>query len=96
MSEIYHLAPAARWNTWPGGESYLPDDYINDGFIHCTAGDELMLRVANHYYQATPGEYVLLVLETDLLTSELRWEAPAMGWRRSSHTSMGQSIAMRS
>ena len=79
MSEIFHLAPAERWEAWSSTAEYLPEEYGKDSFIHCTAGDELMLRVANHFYRNTPGAYVLLVLETERLTSELRWEAPGDG-----------------
>lgn len=79
MPTVYHLAPAERWNTWPQNTPYLPAEYERDGFIHCTAGDDLMLRVANQYYRATPGEFVLLVIDTDRLSSPLRWEQPPDG-----------------
>jgi|HigsolmetaAR202D_1030399.scaffolds.fasta_scaffold51145_2 uncharacterized protein (DUF952 family) len=74
MATIYHLAPAERWRTWPSNEPYLPAEFPNDGFVHCTAGDELMLRVANTFYRTTPGDYVLLVIDTERLTSPLKWE----------------------
>jgi uncharacterized protein (DUF952 family) len=74
MTMIYHLAPAERWHTWPAHEPYLPSEYEQDGFIHCTAGDELMLRVANRFYRGAEGGFVLLVIDPKRLTSELRWE----------------------
>lgn len=77
MSLIYHLAPASRWSSWPKGEPYLPADYEREGFIHCTSGDELMLKVANEFYRTVPGDFVLLVLDTDKLKnppSEVKWE----------------------
>jgi uncharacterized protein (DUF952 family) len=76
MNTIYHLAPAARWQNWPTGAPYLPAEYEADGFIHCTAGDELMLRVANTFYRAAPGDFALLVIDTARLTSPLKWEEP--------------------
>ena len=76
MPIVYHLAPAERWNAWPQNRPYLPSEYERDGFIHCTAGDDLMLRVANQYYRATPGDFVLLVIDTDTLSSPVRWEQP--------------------
>ena len=48
MNQIYHLAPAARWREWPSGEPYLPAEYADDGFVHCTAGGELMVQAAVH------------------------------------------------
>jgi uncharacterized protein (DUF952 family) len=77
MSSIYHLAPAERWRDWPTERPYLPAEYAADGFIHCTAGDELMLRVANRFYRDAPGEFVLLVIDAARLSAPLRWEAPA-------------------
>lgn len=74
---IYHLAPAARWNTWPAGAAYTPAEFDADGFVHCTAGDALMLAVANHFYRAEPGDFVLLVIDETRLHAPLRWETPA-------------------
>lgn len=77
MSVIYHLAPAARWSDWPAGEPYLPAEYAADGFVHCTAGDELMVRVANRFYRELSGDFVVLVLDTERLEAPVKWEAPA-------------------
>ncbi len=76
MSQIYHLVPAERWRSWPAGEAYLPAEYEQDGFVHCTKGDELMLQVANRFYRDVPGDFLLLVLDTARLTSPLTWEQP--------------------
>lgn len=79
MSLIYHMVPALRWQTWPSDTPYLPAEYANDGFVHCTAGDELMIKVANRFYTGVSGEFQLLVIDTDRLTSDLKWEAPTPG-----------------
>jgi uncharacterized protein (DUF952 family) len=74
MQHIYHLAPAGRWRGGPGDQPYLPAEYDADGFIHCTAGDNLMLAVANRFYRAAPGDFVLLVIDPARLTTPLKWE----------------------
>jgi uncharacterized protein (DUF952 family) len=74
MGHIYHLAPAARWHAWPPDEPYLPAEYEADGFIHCSAGDALMIAVANRFYRTTQGEFVLLVIDPAQLTAPLKWE----------------------
>jgi uncharacterized protein (DUF952 family) len=71
---IYHLAPADRWNNWPLDTDYLPAEFDADGFVHCTAGDDLMLRVANTFYRQVAEPFVLLVIDTDLLKAPLKWE----------------------
>ncbi len=75
MEYIYHLAPADRWHAWHNDQPYLPAEYHTDGFIHCTAGDALMIAVANRFYRATAGAYVLLVIDPAGLTAPLKWEA---------------------
>lgn len=79
MTHIYHMILTTRWQQWPVGQAYLPLEYANDGFIHCTAGDELMVKVANRFYQAVPGDFRVLVIDTTRLTSPLVWEAPTPG-----------------
>lgn len=77
MRIIYHLAPAERWQRWADGAGYLPAEYDADGFVHCTAGEELMLQVANRYYRSIPGDFVVLAIDPARLSSPLRWERPA-------------------
>lgn len=77
MNVIYHLAPADRWRAWPPGAPYVPAEYDADGFVHCTAGADLMLQVANRFYRHVPGAWVLLVIDPARLTAPLRWERPA-------------------
>jgi uncharacterized protein (DUF952 family) len=79
MQHIYHLAPAARWRGWPDTLPYLPAEYDADGFVHCTAGDDLMLRVANAFYRSAPGDFVLLTIDPAHLTAPLRWEQSTDG-----------------
>jgi uncharacterized protein (DUF952 family) len=73
---ILHLAPEADWRAIPEGAAYAPDSLRTEGFVHCTAGEELLLRVANTFYAAIPGAYVVLDVDETRLTSEVRWEAP--------------------
>lgn len=71
---IYHVAPAERWHSWPTHTPYQPAEYAADGFVHCTAGEELMLAVANRYYREVSGPFVLLTLDVARLDAPLRWE----------------------
>jgi len=71
---IYHLAPAERWQSWPPQTPYLPAEYDADGFVHCTAGQELLIAVANNYYRQIPGAFVVLTLVVERLDAPLRWE----------------------
>ena len=74
---VLHLMPVDSWRAWMAGGSYQPASLATEGFVHCTAGDDLMLSVANRFYAGADGEWVAVALETDRLTGEVRWEAPA-------------------
>jgi uncharacterized protein (DUF952 family) len=77
LEPIFHLAPAERWRSWPHDHPYLPAEYDADGFVHRTAGAELMLRVANRFYREVPGDFVVLAIDPERLAAPLRWEQPA-------------------
>lgn len=76
MDVIYHLAPAQRWYDWPADLPYVPADYDAEGFVHCTAGDDVLLQVANRFYQAAPGDFVVLSIDPERLCAPLVWEPP--------------------
>lgn len=73
---IYHMAPAERWAAWPTSAPYPPAEFEHDGFIHCTAGDDILLLVANRFYREVPGDFVLLVIDERDVQAPLRWEYP--------------------
>jgi len=66
-----HLCPAAVWNAQRNSVAYLPEAYAQDGFIHCTDGDEELLAVGNRYYLEDPREFV--VLSVDLTANGEHW-----------------------
>ncbi len=74
---VLHLMPAPWWRAWMAGDHYEPESLVAEGFVHCTAGDDLMLQVANRFYAGTGDELVAVALDTERLTSALRWEAAA-------------------
>jgi uncharacterized protein (DUF952 family) len=75
-SLIYHLVPAVEYHAQPFERPYEPATLASEGFIHCTAGLELLIQVANDFYATLAGE--LLVLEIDLgrLAAPLKFEPP--------------------
>ncbi len=73
---ILHLAPEAAWRALGEGEAYVPASLATEGYVHCTAGEDVLLRVANAFYAGEPGPFVVLCVDEGRLTSEVRWEAP--------------------
>ena len=76
MSHILHLAPAEYFQAIPPDTPYLPIDYERDGFVHCTQGAGLLLRVANAFYKDMPGDFVVLVIDEDRLAAPVKYEPP--------------------
>ena len=77
VGHVHHLVPAAEYRARPAGEPYLPSRFHEDGFIHCTIGPEILLHIANQFFRATPGEFLVLVIAPARLTSELKYEPPS-------------------
>ena len=71
-----HLTPKEVWERQSGDSEYLPEAYEADGFIHCTDGDVNLLHVANLFYRLDAREFVVLTIDVDRLTSEVRYEDP--------------------
>ncbi|MBN2387002.1 MAG: DUF952 domain-containing protein [Anaerolineales bacterium] len=71
---ILHITSWAGWAAARSEGEYRADSLADEGFIHCSTRAQV-IRVANLWY---PGqaELVLLVIEPDRLTAELKWEPP--------------------
>jgi uncharacterized protein (DUF952 family) len=69
--KIYHIVLEKNWQP---GQPYRAESLSREGFIHLSRIDQV-LGVANAFYTGQRG-LVLLEVDVDRLTSELRWEAP--------------------
>lgn len=76
---ILHLVSRAEWNSKPVNQPYVPDTFNQDGFIHCTQGDELLLDVANRLYRGIPGTFLVLNIDETKVTAPIKWESPTDG-----------------
>jgi uncharacterized protein (DUF952 family) len=75
MALIFHIVDLAAWDEARSIGLYEPPSLHTEGFIHFSTADQV-LRVADNFYRSQPG-LGLLVVDTDRLTSPLKWEAPA-------------------
>ncbi len=71
-----HLVPEAVWDARDAAAPYLPAAYPDDGFVHCTDGDELMVDVANRFYRDDPRPFLLLTLDLERTGSPWRFDDP--------------------
>jgi uncharacterized protein (DUF952 family) len=69
---ILHLTFRTDWQTALEAGSYQADSLSSEGFIHCSKPEQVE-RVANAYYHGKDG-LVLLVIDPQKVTPEIRWE----------------------
>ena len=79
MSTIYHITTAAAWAAARAAGAYSPDSLASEGFIHFSTREQL-LWVADRFYRGEPG-LLLLAVDTERLTAELRYEESEPGMR---------------
>jgi uncharacterized protein (DUF952 family) len=75
-----HLLPAAAWEAWradpDAAARYEPPGFAEEGFVHCTDGDEAMLAVANRFHAGNPQPFVVLDLDLALVGAPWRYDDP--------------------
>jgi uncharacterized protein (DUF952 family) len=69
-----HLVPEPVWEARDPATPYLPAAYAEDGFVHCTDGDDEMVVVANRFYAADPRPFLLLTLDLERTGSPWRFD----------------------
>jgi uncharacterized protein (DUF952 family) len=72
----YHLTPRVVWESQSAGPYFRPEAYEQDGFIHCTDGEEQVVRVANAFYVGDSREHVVLVIDITRIRAEVKYEDP--------------------
>jgi uncharacterized protein (DUF952 family) len=72
-----HLVPEAVWLAHDPSLPYAPAAYADEGFVHCTDGDEEMVAVANRFYRDDPRPFLLLTIDLERAGSPWRFDDPA-------------------
>lgn len=74
MSLVPHLTELSRWTA--GGD--IEAASLNtEGYLHASPDEATMLAVANAFYADPAEPLVVLVVDTDLVDAEVRWESAA-------------------
>jgi uncharacterized protein (DUF952 family) len=76
---IYHLVPIDYWEAQPADRWYAPADFVREGFIHCTRGEEQLAIVANRYYRNDRRTWHVLVIDETALRAKVKYEPGADG-----------------
>ncbi len=73
---IYHLTPASFYHRQPENQPYQSEDLAREGFIHCTAGMIILIKVANTYFVDLQDSLLALEIDPTRLTAPLVFEPP--------------------
>ena len=70
----HHLVPEPVWRERGGAETYEPERFAEEGFVHTTIGEATLIEVANRYYQGDPRPYLVLDVDLDRLAAPVRFD----------------------
>jgi len=73
MAIIFHIAPKEKWNKSRSRGQYTDESLQSEGFIHCSAAEQLV-DTANKHYKGQNG-LVLLRIDTSDIVSEVAYES---------------------
>jgi len=77
MRLTYHGTPLAYFDGLDPAQPYLPADYAEDGFIHCTDGREAVSIILTLMYRKQPDPFVVLYIDLDRVQVPVKYEDPA-------------------
>ncbi|GAA1086575.1 DUF952 domain-containing protein [Nocardiopsis metallicus] len=69
-----HLTELSRWRA---GGDIEADSLDSEGFLHASPDTPTMLAVANAFYSEPAEPMIVLVVDTEKVPAEVRWEAAA-------------------
>ena len=76
LDYIYHFAIPTVWNLFENEDHYFPNDYKEEGFIHCAFKHQLEKVMERHY---EGKEVKVLKLDATKMGDELIIEASTKG-----------------
>jgi uncharacterized protein len=69
-----HLTPLEVWRAQQFLESYQPEAFEVDGFIHCTDDMDELMSVGNRFYGSDLRKYVALTINCDRVSVPVIYE----------------------
>lgn len=71
-----HLVPEPHWATHASQTHYTPEAFAEEGFIHTTHGEDVVIEIANMFYTADPRPYLLLTVDLGRVAAGTIYEDP--------------------
>ena len=71
---IYHMLPEDGWLQQAENSTYVTETLETEGFIHCTGEADLLVIVANNFYRAIDGHFVILCIVEEDIQARVQWD----------------------
>jgi uncharacterized protein (DUF952 family) len=91
MAIIFHITRREAWSRAVSEGIYLTETFPTEGFIHCSKREQVV-EVANARFRGQLG-LVLLAIDTNRVTAEIRYENLEGGRQMFPHIYGGLNIA---
>ena len=74
---VYHIIKKEYWKKFENSDRYFPAEYQKEGFIHFSSKNQIA-GVLSRYF-TVEDELILLTINEDLLSAELKFEKASNG-----------------
>lgn len=75
MDITFHLVSSSYFDALDPRTDYTPNDFVREGFIHCTDGAPEMARVANAL-KSNPEPHYYLYIDKTRVRAPIRYDDP--------------------
>jgi uncharacterized protein (DUF952 family) len=72
----WHLVPQPDWDAADSRRAFEPRSLADEGFVHCTDGDDELIATANRHYADDRRPFLALALDLDAVGSPWRYDEP--------------------
>lgn len=69
MTTTLHLVPTEIWTGSDPARPYAPPSIEDEGFVHCTNGEDEVLRTGDRYYREDPRDWLVLTIDLERVTA---------------------------
>lgn len=72
MDLTFHLVSSSYFDSLDSRTDYTPNNFVREGFIHCTDDAQEIARVANALYKSNPEPHYYLYIDKTRVRARIR------------------------
>lgn len=70
----FHYSPVGYFDSLDPNTGYIPPNYAQEGFIHCTDGAANLANTGNKHYRHDPRDFWVLYIDKTRVKSPIKYE----------------------